>query len=434
MAKWLSKIDPRRKKRSAPSSEPQPYEVMCRCGERTIGIRMPRYQQIICKQCGEALFVLPRNVYPSPPPAKVEPVPADPGTHATGAASLNVPVDDGALIETAELEQSATSTDGLLGELAAESKGLTQKARREQEEIQQRRRLSKLKAEGKEKAKENTSKRQSRRAKKKAELEAAKQEQQANPLLAKVPLKQRIRRQLSPFRLIVAAAILVIAGTTWWQIRSRKIESARLRFDTARKEAMRLIDEGNLAAAEPLLDDAVAAANLIDRQDRISLLIRQLQLETNVVNNLSVGSLGDAIDTATLVRRDEMASVLISEIGDQWILFDTWVTPTNSGTGDIDYDIDVPLLSNEIPVTGRVQTTAFKRLAFTKAGKAVVFAAKLLSAEVRGQAEDAVLTLRFDPNSVRLWGTEKTYKRMGFEDDEVPPHLIEQAQALGIEK
>ncbi|MFK7820370.1 MAG: hypothetical protein AB8G99_16735 [Planctomycetaceae bacterium] len=413
MPKWLSKIDPRRNKRSAPSSEPQAFKVVCRCGESALGVRLSRFQQVICKQCGEPLFVLPRNVYPAPPPPKPE--------------AKEVPAkeeEDEALTEAAEIEKKPTAADGLLGELAAESKGLTKKAKRDQEEIKQRR-----------KEKQRTDGAKSRRGKKKAAREAAKVEQQSNPLLAKVPLRQRIRRQLSPFRLIVAAAILAIGGTAWWQIRSRSIESARLRFDSARKKAVRLLDEGDFAGAEPLLDEAVAAADLTDRQDRFSILMRQLRSEANVVNNLSDGAFGDAVARATAASREEMASTLMAEFGGRWMVLDTWIRPVETNdAGLTDFEVDVPLLLNDISLVANVTTTRFDVLNVGENGQPVVFAAKLLSCEAVGQGKKTQLSLRFDPNSIRLWATTKTYKFMGFQDDEVPEHLSQQADILGVEE
>lgn len=46
--------------------EPQPFEVVCECGQHHQGVRKVRHQHIVCKTCGASLFVLPNNRYPPP--------------------------------------------------------------------------------------------------------------------------------------------------------------------------------------------------------------------------------------------------------------------------------------------------------------------------------------------------------------------------------
>ena len=428
MANWLSRIDPRRRKSSgAAQSEPQPYELTCACGLRTIGIRMPKHQQVMCKQCGDMLFVLPHNVYPAPPPVMPEPVPPE------------IDAED-ALRQAAEKETQRKS-DGLLGELADESRGQTQKAQREQEELRKLRE-QKSREEDAESQKPTRTEKKKRSAAQKKEDRAArrearrkrKEDAQNNPLTAKVPLKERVRKQITPFRVIVVSAVLLIAITTWWQVRSGRIESARLRFDTARKKAMELLAEGEIVEAEPLLSEAADAADLVDRQDEHAIKVRQLHLEINALNNMAETSVFDALSSATSGPPDDMGSAVMSKLGGKWIVLDTWVRPVKRIDGDlIEYVVDLPVFTNNVLVETRVQTTAFTPFRIVRSGAPIVFAAKIESCEAETRKKKTRLMVRLDEDSVRLWANKLTYKALGFSDDELPSHLDQQAALMGIE-
>lgn len=65
MPGWIEKATTAWGRRPA-VSEPQPYRLECACGGEVRGFREARPQQILCETCGEALFVLPVDLYPRP--------------------------------------------------------------------------------------------------------------------------------------------------------------------------------------------------------------------------------------------------------------------------------------------------------------------------------------------------------------------------------
>jgi len=70
MSGWLTKAAGAF--RGEQPEQPDPFEVVCECGVRHSGLRRRKPQRIICRACGTALFVLPRDSYPTPlaPPPK----------------------------------------------------------------------------------------------------------------------------------------------------------------------------------------------------------------------------------------------------------------------------------------------------------------------------------------------------------------------------
>ncbi len=64
MSAWREKIEQLVKRRG--TDEPEPFGLTCPCGATVEGFRAERHQRVICRQCGEVFYVLPRNVYPPP--------------------------------------------------------------------------------------------------------------------------------------------------------------------------------------------------------------------------------------------------------------------------------------------------------------------------------------------------------------------------------
>ncbi len=46
--------------------EPEPVEIACPCGGSLEAMRRESFQRVLCKNCGEAFFLLPLDVYPRP--------------------------------------------------------------------------------------------------------------------------------------------------------------------------------------------------------------------------------------------------------------------------------------------------------------------------------------------------------------------------------
>lgn len=64
MSGWLTKAAGAF--RGEQPEQPVPFESVCECGVRHSGVRRRKPQRIICRSCGTALFVLPRDSYPAP--------------------------------------------------------------------------------------------------------------------------------------------------------------------------------------------------------------------------------------------------------------------------------------------------------------------------------------------------------------------------------
>lgn len=195
---------------------------------------------------------------------------------------------------------------------------------------------------------------------------------------------------------------------------------------------MKLLEENKFVEAEPVLNNATAAANLVGRQDAIANRVRRLALEVNVLNNLSQTSMYEAVATATLASGDDMSTVLMAQLGDRWIALDTYVIRRNETPEGSEYTVEIPLLVNDVLVEAVVITDAFDKLELPKSGGQVAFAAKIDSCSVRRKDDRDRLLIRLADDSVRLWANPMTYAALGFGDAEPPNYLEDQAIALGV--
>jgi hypothetical protein len=65
MSGWFSKTT--KEKRPHRSAPPLPFDLVCVCGTDVRIVRRESYQRVLCRNCGEAFFILPANPYPQPP-------------------------------------------------------------------------------------------------------------------------------------------------------------------------------------------------------------------------------------------------------------------------------------------------------------------------------------------------------------------------------
>ena len=406
MGNWLSKIDPRRAKKREPQTPPK-YEVTCACGTKMVGLRRERYQQVLCKTCGEALFVLPINVYPEPPPEKPraqEITPTPPPLPASGDTSgvASAPEDD--LLAELDGESKRREKARILGEDASPApppipKKQTRKQRREQAR------------------------------QKKAEAKRRKQE---NPLTAREPIGRKLRRVFSPFRVVVVSIIGLVAATVAWQVHQRNVDLARLRFENDRKDAITAMANDDFASAGTLFASAADAADLIGRDDVGANRVRRLAFETEVINDLCHRSLFDAIQATSGARGGAAAQRVVDELGDEYIVVETQVVADGRTEDGQRFRIELPLFFNDTLIDAEVIGGEFERLGATKS-TTVVFAGKVKAARFGQRKRQDFLMLTFDPDSVRLWTDGRTLKAVGLAPEgETLQTLARQAELFGI--
>lgn len=372
-----------------------------------VGLRRERYQQVLCKSCGEALFVLPINVYPEPPPEKPRateiaggpkppPLPKEP-TAGSGAAGT----DD--LLADLEQESRFREKQKILGDDSPVPPLPRKLTRAERKELARQKKANE------------------------------KRQRQENPLTAREPFGRKLRRVFSPFRVVVVSIVGLVVATIAWQVHQRNLDSARLTFENGRKNANAALGAGDFEKAETLFASAADAANLVGRDDVGANRVRRLAIETEVLNSLSEGSLFQAVQRASTSRGSVAAQRVVDLLGGDYIVLATRVFPSRRTEDGQRFLVEVPLFLNGTFVDAEVTGGEFERLKLDKDGTEAVFSAKVQSAQFGQDAGKDFLMLKFEPDSVRLWADKRTLAAVGVEVDESTLEILaSQAELFGI--
>ena len=366
------------------------YRVTCICGELVTGARIPRFQQSICRKCGEPLFVLPENPYPEPPPPPEAPtssadLPDGDESDPTG----NTGDPDAALKE----ENSGATAARLLKSDTATGQAATGSAEPESEPFR----------------------------------------------LSIQPRQNSLGRLASPFRIAVATILAVVVSTAWLQLRSRNIAEAQLDLAESVRLAWEALHDEDFVSAEREFGRAAEACRLLRRTNREAAQLEQLHRESLVVNQLSPRSLYDVLDAAAQ-QVSESEDESKTRFRDQWFVCDTFVTAQpapNETDPAMRYFLEYPMLVDNRSITIDCTSHRLDRLDIDPFGQRVVVAAQIAGV-FRGAdggnalrvslQSDSVIPLTSLPHLQYLTGVAK--------DDRSDPRLAavleQQARSLGV--
>jgi len=380
---------------------PVPFDINCVCGRETNGYRSPRYQQVICLDCGEPLFVLPLNVYPSPPPTEKDDTQPKP---------------DGSSNQTeVEIDDDISREIGLDDDLNDVVSDLRADSEFPQRLVKEKR------------VKEKPGKK-----------EKQKKKPDAVPISK---IKRPPKRMITPFRLTLVAIVGVLIGTVWFSIKSSRFESAQVVLHDAAKSGFEAVDEGDAYTAATEFEKAAEAADIIVPDSAQAEMLHHMQRQATVVTSLSDDSLLDI-----LIRADEAREVEPGAWQDDlrlddstWLVFDSTARETIGADGDELVEVAFPLAVGEADVVMECHADPFSKLGLTTEPARLIFAAKVQRIDYRS-SQPALWTVQLDPDSVVIWSSDGLFNTLGFESDEsewdreTTKLLKKQQQALGIEE
>lgn len=392
---------------SRPEPEtPQRFQLDCECGQAHSGLRRQRHQRLVCKSCGRALFILPRDVYPQPqvviPKAKKESLPADDlvepgpisiarlrkrtkGNQAERGPAVAVPDPKRAAGKSSTSKKNSPASDGQVNVITSLKEGM-------------------------------------------------------NYFLS--------RRFWTPFRSVAVAVICIGLFTTFWMVRQSQISHAVATVRENGEKGMAYVQAKDWGDARRELEMVERALDRLGRTDPESLKLRQYSRELRAMGNLCPRSLDGVLDD---LRReyDQLPPkagrdvILGKQFRGQWLILEGTVADVSSPHGRTTaYELTIPVISpaeqpDEKPVTLTIQVQApiFEKLIPKEEERPLIF-----SGEILGGQYDAALnrwTLLLNPDTVFLWTHLETYLAAGFElniartEQAVVAQLKDQAQAIG---
>jgi len=377
MSGWLTKATGAL--RGEQPEQPVPFEAVCQCGVQHSGLRRRKPQRIICRSCGSALFVLPRDSYPTPsaPP----PRPKKKKRKKGAAGDSETP---------AGLQQVATNVfqaSGKIGRTAANA-GVSVGSRLR------------------------------------------------TWFVAFAAL-------WTPFRLILAVCLTVCALTVLFVLSSDQSEQAVMDLKVANEAGRKALEEHEVATAAQHFTAAVVALDRLDRHDdALSREIRQLNRETIAIrDSLPVSPLqivAEAEAAHAAGEGPQWGERFRTQYGYRWVIVDGLVSRNISGDARGQHAVKLPLRFGTDGRGAEFNVELPDLDIAAKGGKPrrAVFAVQLVSCEL--SPDQRTWILGADPKSAFLWGTIGNYQEAGFsfdlpdEQQAVERMLTAQMRILGL--
>lgn len=378
MSGWLTKAAGAL--RGERPEQPEPFETVCECGVRHTGLRRRKPQRIICRSCGVALFVLPRDVYPVPSAPPPRPRKRRKRTRRAAVPPTAPP----------RFQQVATNVfraSEQVGRSAASAgRGLGARVR--------------------------------------------------DFVLAFAAL-------WTPLRLIVLGMVFVCAATLAYSLLSNRSEQAVMDLKVADEAARKAMAEGDVAGAQQQFSAAVAALDQLHRHDDpLSREIRQLHRETTALRNLLAVSPLQVAAAADAALQSGAAESWTSEFRTQyrnrWLIVHGPLQRVLAGPEQGLYALTLPVRLGPERRQVELHLPLPQIDDLIKAGKArtVVFAAQLVACDL--SADRTTWKLRVAADSAFVWGTMEGYRLAGFtfespaEEQQVGELLAGQARLIGL--
>jgi len=237
-------------------------------------------------------------------------------------------------------------------------------------------------------------------------------------------------KQLTPFRIVISAILVLSTLTAWGMWHRHSIDAAKSTLFFATEKGKQAFADGDFNLAERELKKARVAANILRRSDVDSVRIRWLSREASAARGLATDSLTDLVrqSLADINPGSNDAKRFDGLHAGTWCVFDCTVFST--GDGEQQCLLEIPLSIHGQPIRVEVGFEALRRMTQRGADAGpvrVIIAAQLrhLSPATRERPQP-VLTLSND--SAFLWANYETYVAVGYQ----PYDGAEQAQTQSI--
>lgn len=386
MAGWFSRII---KGGEPTEAEPVEFVLTCRCGQTVTGIRGRRMQVAVCRACTYQICVLPCSPYPRPkvrtPKKPAKPlVPKRPPR-----ATQRVMEDDDEPRTPPPLPKRTGRVDDPPGKKSTNAKRSVQGPQKGQ---------------------------------------AAPPRDDFQPLAIR-------RKIVTPLRLAVVGMVAVISLAGWWVWHQRAISKAIETFAVTTKAGRSALAASEFDRADQQLRLAVAALDLLKRDDREARQVRQQAREAAAANGLSMISLfellGEARQTQKMAGNDWQKILKQSYLGD-WFLFDSNAFEFASGDPP-KWTFTLPLVSGSETIQVQGDLTKWsKQIGAGERPTQFVLAGKLSEIRAVGSGGNA-WEIVLDGDSICLWTDPVAYAALGGSVDEATVATLKsQAQILGV--
>jgi hypothetical protein len=234
------------------------------------------------------------------------------------------------------------------------------------------------------------------------------------------------KRFFTPKRLFALLGVIGIAiagATIYWSVQQAKVQAAESDFKEHADAGLAFVRAGKFSEAVHELEQAVAALDVLDRDDEKALEVRQMLKESEAASNLSRLLLFEMLEgfEAHVSRgSSDWETEFQSEFAKQWVVLETQVYRDSTGSIVLDF----PLFIGSAMVRLKGDLSIFEKMTITKEPRTFILALQLESCE-RFEKPSPYWVIQFKPQSAFLWMNYENLLAIGFgpaaeEGKEVP--------------
>ena len=385
-----------------------PFELPCDCGHRVTGIRRASWQIATCSACEARVYVLPVNVYPATKRVRSEVL------DGSVANRLGVIVRDLVAGESEPAADSRASSHPMSSiPKSGNQPAVRTSARRNGS-------LTNAGADSRQDDSSDVSDVPSKRSRKGSSQirHAQAAALVSEPILVEAPVVRVprpsfaviARRVFTPFRLLMLSAVVLIAATGWWVVTQRRMDEARKTWRREMDIADKALDGKDMSALSDSLAKAVAAGQILQRDDAETRRANSLWLQTKALQEFSTTDLISALSggmTADGEPDAAKAAAAAESIVGKWFAFESLLVSAGN-----ELQTDMSLIIDTLPVTMIVDSPVLQNAVTAMPQSPLFFVASVKSCEVvdGGRA----LQIRLESNSCTLVTTEFHAAEFGF--------------------
>lgn len=375
MAGWFSRV---LQGGEPVAAEPVEFSLTCHCGAVVSGIRGPRMQVAVCRECRHQICVLPVSPYPRP---KVR----------TPKQKIPKPV---TARDRAEPEERTPRP--------VPKRGSRPEGRTPQPTL------------------------------KKSTRTDSQSEVATRPDSTFAVTRRQI---VTPLRLIALGMLGVVTLAGWWVVQRRAVAQAVVTFAEAARSGRLSLADSDFDAADQHFERAVKALVTLGRDDREARQVRQLAREATAAQGLALSSLFELISEARSARRISTANwqqTIKHNYQGRWFLLETNGLQFTSGDPP-QWHFSLPLIPGTEPLQISGDLENWSRLFGSTPPSHVILAGQLDEIRPQGTETDQGLEIVLNKQSLCLWTNAEVYSTLGGTLDEGSrATLAAQAQLLGV--
>ena len=361
---------------------PQRFEIACECGEKVSGERGPAWQHQTCPACGADLYVLPVNSYPATPSVSSEVI------GGPFLSRLRVVLEE-LLPEKQRPDRSTANQPSPESNAASPNEGVESRA-----------------ASGKPST---------------AAAAAPRGTALVKTRLPRINPARMIRRTFTPFRLLMAAAVVVVAATAGWMFHRNTVATARQTWINSMDQVPKLLANDDLVTLQSVLSKAISAGQILkydgsEWRETINLL-----QETHVVHDVSPDTLTELLLSVSGHNEQLLPSHLLGvkeALLSNLFVIDGFIDP--SGNPDGTLLIDIPVMPGGSSVHASLRLPDLNQLLEQAETARVVFAFRCSDVRLPVESLRRQWELQLAPASFVLMTSPDHCRRLGLSPTEEP--------------